>query len=349
MKSKERAAYIFGGICLAAILVVLFTKEQLSNDQRAIMRFLIALCSALLSFFFVGNLTLRLKAKGQAISAGTSFAVFVLLYTLVDPMNIKTATATIAPAIVPKSETVARMQETLQEFGEYKGKANGVQDKEVTEAVTKWQNETQRKPNGVIDASDLPAFREYLRSHSSVPQAISDPVLYKRHRVFRNFDGPAGERLKERPADWQNNTALRMPDGKSFDGDIVAAVTAPLDHIGKDSIELGDYAFLVNTVNGKTACAQVGDIGRKQIAMGVNREKAPRPLTFEVSPHLADLIGIDRNFRGVDPSPGQIVCLVFPGSGEPVVVEASQVVSHAMKLYARWGGKRRLDEELNKK
>lgn len=86
--NSTRNAWIsaaFGGLLLVVLITIFFMRPELSNDQRGLARFFIALCGALCAFFFTGTLGIQGRYQGFAVRAGAGFAVFFALYFIADP------------------------------------------------------------------------------------------------------------------------------------------------------------------------------------------------------------------------------------------------------------------------
>lgn len=78
------ASWIFGS-GLLLFLMVAFFLPQLNQDQRAILRFFMALVSAFFAIFFVGGVLLKGTVRGLLISATGGFVLFVLVQFVFNP------------------------------------------------------------------------------------------------------------------------------------------------------------------------------------------------------------------------------------------------------------------------
>ncbi len=78
------ASWIFGSTLLLFLMVAFF-MPPFSGDQRAILRFFMALSSAFFALFFVGGVLLRGTLKGLLISATGGFVFFVLIQFVFNP------------------------------------------------------------------------------------------------------------------------------------------------------------------------------------------------------------------------------------------------------------------------
>ena len=140
LKGSAIASWIFGSFLLLTLLAIIFLLPEPSDSQRSMIRFLMALGAAFLSFFFVGGVILNGTIAGQTIGGGGGFALFILLQFLVDPFSVKTKVADAAPEVLRKDETIAVAQKMLKEAGYYQGEITGVADSETRAAIKAFQS-----------------------------------------------------------------------------------------------------------------------------------------------------------------------------------------------------------------
>jgi hypothetical protein len=70
-----------------------FFKSDLTEDQRAILRFFMALTAAFFAVFFVGGVLLRGTLKGFFISATGGFVLFILIQFVFNPFAVIATTS----------------------------------------------------------------------------------------------------------------------------------------------------------------------------------------------------------------------------------------------------------------
>lgn len=86
---SAKASWIFGGLLLLFLIMVVFLVPNATGTQQGVIRFLMALTAALLAFFFVGGVLLHGTLRGLAISATGGFVLFVLIQFVFNPFSIK--------------------------------------------------------------------------------------------------------------------------------------------------------------------------------------------------------------------------------------------------------------------
>ena len=82
------ASWIFGSLLLLVLIGVLFFRPNLSPDQRAILRLLMALDVGFFAIFFVGGVLLNGTLMGLVLSATGGFVLFILIQFVFDPFAI---------------------------------------------------------------------------------------------------------------------------------------------------------------------------------------------------------------------------------------------------------------------
>jgi hypothetical protein len=149
-KGSAIASWIFGSFLLLILLAIIFLLPEPSDSQRSMIRFLMALGAAFLSFFFVGGVILNGTVAGQTIGGGGGFALFILLQFLVDPFAVKTKVADAAPEVLRKDETIAVAQKMLKEAGYYAGEITGIADSGTRAAIKAFQSAKGLVPDGYL-------------------------------------------------------------------------------------------------------------------------------------------------------------------------------------------------------
>jgi len=144
------ASWIFGGAVLAVIVAVVFVLPEPTEAQRVLIRFLMALSAAFLSYFFLGRVLLKGKVFGQAIGGSGGFALFIIIQFFADPYSARTIVADVAPALLPKDESVAAAQTALKDAGLYDGTVTGVADTKTREAIKTWQTRNKVRADGYV-------------------------------------------------------------------------------------------------------------------------------------------------------------------------------------------------------
>lgn len=144
------ASWIFGGIVLAVIVAVVFVLPEPTQAQRVVIRFLMALAAAFLSYFFLGRVLLKGKLFGQAIGGSGGFALFIVIQFFADPYSARTMVADVAPDLLPQDESVAAAQTALKEEGLYNGSVTGVADTKTREAIKVWQSRNELRADGFV-------------------------------------------------------------------------------------------------------------------------------------------------------------------------------------------------------
>jgi CheY-like chemotaxis protein len=86
-KSAPLASWIFGGLILAFLMLVVFV--DINPSKFPIIRFLMALTAAFFAFFFVGGVLLEGTLKGLFISATGGFVLFILIQFVFDPFMVR--------------------------------------------------------------------------------------------------------------------------------------------------------------------------------------------------------------------------------------------------------------------
>lgn len=96
--------------------------------------------------------------------------------------------------------------------------------------------------------------------------------------------------------------------------------------------KLGDFAYVINTRNGKSSAAIFADFG-------------PETKLGEGSVALARALGIRESAR-VGGTDGGVVTIVFPGSGSGKPVAPEVVSREAERRFKKWGGLKRVNAEF---
>jgi hypothetical protein len=91
------ASWIFGSLLLLVLIGVLFFRPNLSADQRAILRLLMALAAGFFAIFFVGGVLLNGTLMGLALSATGGFVLFILIQFIFDPFAIRSKSTSDQP------------------------------------------------------------------------------------------------------------------------------------------------------------------------------------------------------------------------------------------------------------
>lgn len=152
---SAKASWIFGGLLLAVLVVVLFAIPEPTPFQRDITRYIMALLAAFFAYFFVGGVVLQGKLAGQIVGAGGGFALFILVAFVATPFNIKTSITDVVPGLLRVDKTVVEAQKTLAQNGFYTGPITGKADSQTREAVRKFQASKNMEVNGFVrDAPD---------------------------------------------------------------------------------------------------------------------------------------------------------------------------------------------------
>jgi Fungal chitosanase of glycosyl hydrolase group 75 len=137
------------------------------------------------------------------------------------------------------------------------------------------------------------------------------------------------------PGFYVSTTALQDParrerDPRRYvDSSTIAYVVVPALLLARAGVRLGDFAVVRNRRNGKIAHAIVADTG-------------PAGKIGEGSIALARTLGIPPSPKhgGQD---GNVVYVVFPGSGNRRPRPQKDIEEHAGRLLERWGGHARLE------
>ena len=147
---NAKASWVFGGLLLAVLVVVLFALPEPTPFQRDITRYIMALLAAFFAYFFVGGVVLQGNLAGHIVGAGGGFALFILVAFVVTPFDIKTSITDAVPGLLPADDTVADAQRTLVQSGFYKGLITGKADSQTREAIRKFQASKNMKVDGFV-------------------------------------------------------------------------------------------------------------------------------------------------------------------------------------------------------
>jgi hypothetical protein len=135
--------------CLMVLVGVLFIKDEPTAAQRWIIRFFMALSSALILSNLMGRVNVQWKVLGMDFRAGGPIALFIIVL-FVDPLDLKTVVADRVPGALPVDSTIVRTQERLAGEGLYKGPVTGKADSRTRDAIRKYQVSKDLEVTGYV-------------------------------------------------------------------------------------------------------------------------------------------------------------------------------------------------------
>jgi peptidoglycan hydrolase-like protein with peptidoglycan-binding domain len=197
------ASWIFGSALLALLIVIVFALPEPSPFQVGLIRVLVALAAAFLSYFFVGNVVLRGNLFGLSIGSGGGFAIFILLVSVVNPLALQKEVADVAPAIMPFNPQIAQAQEALRALGLYKGTRTGVPDSATRSAIASFQSQHHLPADGYLDPATTRKLVDYSGSHGDTGPAQYGGSGQSAHSTARDTQsqgGSVGNAATPRPA-----------------------------------------------------------------------------------------------------------------------------------------------------
>ena len=127
----------------------------------------------------------------------------------------------------------------------------------------------------------------------------------------------------------EDKTKERTDPGRYVDSQQIPYIVLSGAVMREGGAKLGDFAFVINRRNGKLCHAIFADIG-------------PKDKLGEGSIALAETLGIPSNPRRGG-SDGEIVYVVFPGSGNRKSRPLAEIETEATTLFEGWGGVKQID------
>jgi hypothetical protein len=146
------AAWVLGSALLLLLTAVVFILPEPSPFQQGVVRFMLALTGALLSYFFCGGLTFRAHKAGIVVAGSSGFVLFIFLLTVINPFDVRTTIANFAPSALPGDKTILQAQEALKIRGLYHGDITGRPDTPTRNAIKQFQAENHLPADGFADA-----------------------------------------------------------------------------------------------------------------------------------------------------------------------------------------------------
>lgn len=156
---SARAAAVFGGTILVALIAACIYIPNPSDFQCRVIRFAMALDAGFLSYFFLGGVTMQGTISGYAIKATGSFVLFVLLQFVVNPLDLQAAAIKVNKNIVPANKEVRQAQMILHNRYDYKGPIDGRLHTVTRTALENFQRNNNLKQTGRVNRSTLDALK----------------------------------------------------------------------------------------------------------------------------------------------------------------------------------------------
>jgi len=147
------------------------------------------------------------------------------------------------------------------------------------------------------------------------------------HPVIQGKDDPAPGYYVSMTSLYDSSIADEHNPRRFVDAATIPYVVLPPE--GFKHAQLGDFAFVVNLQNGKTAGAIVADESARRLPMG------------EGSIALADMLGIDSDPRTGGIEKG-VAYIVFPASGNGEPRPSDEIAAVSQAYLKRWGGLQKL-------
>jgi len=180
-KGSATAAWVLGCTLMLLLVAIVFICPEPSLFQQGVVRVLVALTGALLSYHFAGQLTLTIRPhKSIVVSGSSGFAVFILLLSVINPFDAKTTLANFAPLVLPQDKTIIQVQQALKVRGLYDGDITGRPDSTTRNAIKQFQSVSHLPVDGFADSVTVRKLADGSESEvrsSNTYNLLPDPLV----------------------------------------------------------------------------------------------------------------------------------------------------------------------------